>query len=140
MYNRIYTNFGRKIMSQNKVPKGYYIVSIIFILVTLRNFSYVDGEGQILVDLGLYNTYLSDVGLALCKAYIYTISIYGLINNTKWGLVSTTLIAFWIGIIHLRDLLQYGDTVFAVGTVIFLGIFAYLVSIMWKKIKEIIND
>ncbi len=127
-------------MSQNKVPKGYYIVSIIFILVTLRNFSYVDGDGQILVDLGFYNTYLSDVGLALCKAYIYTISIYGLINNTKWGLVSTTLIAFWIGIIHLRDLLQYGDTVFAVGTVIFLGIFAYLVSIMWKKIKEIIND
>ena len=32
-------------MSQNKVPKGYYVVSIILILITLKNFSYVGGDG-----------------------------------------------------------------------------------------------
>lgn len=127
-------------MLENKVPKAYYIISIIFILITLYNLSCVDGSGQILIDLEFYHTYVSDVALALCKAYIYTISIYGLINNTKWGFISTTLISFWIGIINLRDLLAYGDRVFVFGAVVFLGVFAYLVSIISKKIKETTNN
>ena len=97
--NNRYAYFRRNIMLQNKLPKGYYIVCIIFILTVLINFSYVDGNAQILIDFGPYHAYVSDVGLALCKAYIYTISIYGLINNTSWGLIRTTLIAFLIGIL-----------------------------------------
>ena len=127
-------------MSQNKVPKGYYVGSIILILITLKNFSYVGGDGEILVNLGFFEIYVSCVGVALCKACVYTISIYGLINNTAWGLGSTTLIAFWIGIIRLRDLIAYGDTMLAVETVIFLGVFAYLVSIISKKIEEIMGE
>lgn len=126
-------------MLQNKLPKGYYIVCIIFILTVLINFSYVDGNAQILIDFGLYQAYVSDVGLALCKAYIYTISIYGLINNTSWGLISTTLIAFLIGIINLRDLIAYGDSIFVIGSISFLCVFAYLIFIISKKVKETLS-
>ena len=126
-------------MLQNKLPKGYYIVCMIFILTVLINFSYVDGNAQILIDFGPYHAYVSDVGLALCKAYIYTISIYGLINNTSWGLISTTLIAFLIGIINLRDLIAYGDSIFVIGSISFLCVFAYLVFIISKKAKETLS-
>ena len=126
-------------MLQNKLPKGYYIVCMIFILTVLINFSYVDGNAQILIDFGFYQAYISDVGLALCKAYIYTISIYGLINNTSWGLISTTLIAFLIGIINLRDLIAYGDATFVIGSISFFSVFAYLVFIISKKVKETLS-
>lgn len=108
---------------------------MIFILTVLINFSYVDGNAQILIDFGPYHAYVSDVGLALCKAYIYTISIYGLINNTSWGLISTTL----IGIINLRDLIAYGDSIFVIGSISFLCVFAYLVFIISKKAKETLS-
>ena len=123
-------------MLQNKLPKGYYIVCMIFILTVLINFSYVDGNAQILIDFGPYHAYVSDVGLALCKAYIYTISIYGLINNTSWGLISTTLIAFLIGIINLKDLIAYGDSIFVIGSISFLCVFAYLVFIISKRLEK----
>lgn len=123
-------------MLQNKIPKGYYIVCMIFILTVLINFSYVDGNAQILIDFGPFHTYVSDVGLALCKAYIYTISIYGLINNTSWGIISTTLIAFLIGIINLRDLIAYGGSIFVIGTISFLCVFAYLVFIISKRLNK----
>lgn len=126
-------------MLQNKLPKGYYIVCMIFILTVLINFSYVDGNAQILIDFGPYHAYVSDVGLALCKAYIYTISIYGLINNTSWGLISTTLIAFLIGIINLKDLIAYGDSIFVIGSISFLCVFAYLVFIISKKVRETLS-
>ena len=123
-------------MLQNKIPKGYYIVCMIFILTVLINFSYVDGNAQILINFGPFHTYVSDVGLSLCKAYIYTISIYGLINNTSWGIISTTLIAFLIGIINLRDLIAYGDSIFIIGSISFLCVFAYLVFIISKRLKK----
>ena len=97
-------------MLQNKLPKGYYIVCMIFILAVLINFSYVDRNAQILIDFGPYHAYVSDVGLA-----------------------------FVIGIINLRDLIAYSDSIFVIGSISFLCVFAYLVFIISKKVKETLS-
>lgn len=133
-------------MTENRYKKGYYIVCIVFILRILSMFLYLDGEGQVLIDFGFYNTHVSDLGLSLCKCFIYTIAMYGLINNFSWGLISTTLISFCISIVSLRDLIQYsdmiqyGDYTFVINTILFLSVFAYLSSVISKKIKEIVED
>lgn len=54
---------------KNKLPEGYYIIAMAFIFATLIEFLYTDGNGQLLVNLGFYSTYVSSIGAALCKAY-----------------------------------------------------------------------
>ena len=127
-------------MSTNKNLKGYYIVCIIFILRSLMIYSYVDGTTEILIDLGYYSIYVSDIGWALCQVFIYAISMYGLINNFSWGLISTTLISFYILIINLRDLIANDHSIFSINIIVFLAVFIYLSSVISKKIDKYMQD
>ena len=118
-----------------KVPNGYYFVAMIFIFATLIEFLYTDLNGELLVNIGFYRTYVSFVGLALCRAYIYNLSIYGLVKNKLWGLISTTLIAFYIVITNIRYIIGYGDFMYGIRVFIFLLVFGYLSSIIISKLK-----
>ncbi len=114
--------------NEYKLPKGYYIVAIVFILATLIELLNTSGEGEILINLGFYQTYVSFIGVTLCKAYIYNLSIYGLLKNKLWGIISTTSIAlygFCINIIYLN-----------VQSFIFLLTFVYLMSVIINKVKN----
>ena len=111
-----------------KLPKGYYIVAIVFILATLVELLNTSGEGEILINLVFYQAYVSFIGVTLCKAYIYNLSIYGLLKNKLWGIVSATSIAlygFCINISYLN-----------VQSFIFLLTFVYLMSVIIKKVKN----
>lgn len=126
-----------------KLPKGYYITAIVFIFATLIELLNTSStEGQLLINLGFYQTYVSFIGLALCKAYIYNLSIYGLLKNKLWGLFSTTSVSLYALIISIRDMLDPRDYPLSiqlyryVQLFIFLLIFGYLTSVLIKKLKN----
>lgn len=114
--------------NEYKLPKGYYIVAIGFILITLIELLGTSGEGEILINLGFYETYVSFIGVTLCKVYIYNLSIYGLLKNKLWGMVSTTSIALYGFCINIRHL--------NVQSFIFLLVFVYLMSVIIKNVKN----
>ena len=114
--------------NEYKLPKGYYIVAIGFILITLIELFGTSGEGEILINLGFYETYVSFIGVTLCKVYIYNLSIYGLLKNKLWGMVSTTSIALYGFCINIRHL--------NVQSFIFLLVFVYLMSVIIKNVKN----
>ena len=119
-----------------KVPNGYYVVAKIFIFAALIEFLYTDLNGELMVNIGFYSTYVSFVGLALCRAYIYNLSIYWLVKNKLWGLISTTLIAFYIVITNIRCIIGYGSFIYGIRVFIFSLVFAYLSSIVISKFKK----
>ena len=114
--------------NEYKLPKGYYIVAIGFILITLIELLGTSGEGEILINLGFYEIYVSFIGVTLCKVYIYNWSIYGLLKNKLWGMVSTTSIALYGFCINIRHL--------NVQSFIFLLVFVYLMSVIIKNVKN----
>ena len=77
------------------------------------------------------------MGLALCRAYIYNLSIYGLIKNKLWGLIFTNLIAFYIMITNIRYIIGFGSFIYGIKVFIFSLVFAYLSSIIISKLKNI---
>lgn len=114
---------------ENKLPKGYYLVAIGFIvstLVELLNTS--GGDGQILIEVGFIQTYISAIGLTLFTAYIYNLSIYALMKNKLWGLIFTTSIALYYFCINIRYL--------NIQSFIFLSVFVYLMSVIIKKLTK----
>lgn len=114
---------------ENKLPKGYYLVAIGFIvstLVELLNTS--GGDAQILIEVGFIQTYISAIGLTLCTAYIYNLSIYILMKNTLWGLIFTTFISLYYFCINIRYL--------NIQSFIFLSVFVYLMSVIIKKLTK----
>lgn len=114
--------------NEYKLPKGYYIVAIGFILITLIELLNTSGEGEILISLGFYQAYVSFIGVTLCKSYIYNLSIYGLLKNKLWGMVSTTSIALYGFCINIRYL--------NVQSFVFLLTFVYLMSVIIKNVKN----
>ena len=119
-----------------KLPKGYNLICIAFIFVTILELLTTYGEGYQTINLGFFTIEASFVGTALCKAYIYNLCIYGLMKNKLWGLLSTTLVSFCILIFGIRSLISYIDSLSIVITLIFGLIFVYLSSITITKLKN----
>ena len=129
----------KSIECKDKLPKGYTLICIAFILVTMIELLSTSGAGYETVNLGFFTIQASFVGTALCKSYIYNLCIYGLIKNKLWGLLSTTLVSFCILISGIRCLISYIDSssgIIAVISLIFGLIFAYLSSIIITKLKN----
>lgn len=114
---------------ENKLPKGYYLVVIGFILSTLVELLNTSaGDVQFLINLGFVQTYVSGIGLTLCKVYIYNLSIYALLTNKLWGLISATSIALYGLCINIRYL--------NIQSFIFLLAFIYLMFVIIKKFTK----
>ncbi|MGL5693591.1 MAG: hypothetical protein ACRCXA_05920 [Peptostreptococcaceae bacterium] len=88
------------------IPRGSYVIIIIFILLILTTLNMIYDDTQYLVKIGLYDVYISSEKIAIFKITIYILSIYGLIKNKIIWISLSTLVVLVIAIDKLKCFIE----------------------------------